>query len=231
MTTLNLYQKLLEVRKSIPYLKKEASANNGGGGFSGYNYNSSSQVIGAVRQKLDELGVLLITKVLDKKVTPREKQNTKGGITITFEVELDLEYTWVNAENPSETIVINWFSGGVDTGDNAKAVGKALTYAEKYFMLKQFNIPTDNADPDFFQKAMEDTVVIAPDKTLLDNFVAKANEFANLRGQTLTAVYKVLNVKDIAKVTQGQMLDMIPQLDSWIAKAKKDVEKKQPQQA
>lgn len=40
----------------------------------------------------------------------------------------------------------------------AEGIGKALTYAEKYFLLKQFNIPTDNDDPDSFQQRSDQSV-------------------------------------------------------------------------
>ncbi|MNP04955.1 ERF superfamily protein [compost metagenome] len=47
-----------------------------------------------------------------------------------------------------------WYSQGVDIAGE-KGVGKALTYGEKYFILKFFNIPTDKDDPDTFQKKYE----------------------------------------------------------------------------
>jgi hypothetical protein len=63
--------------------------------------------------------------------------------------------TWVNAEQPEETIECSWYGQGVDIAGE-KGVGKALTYSEKYFMLKFFNIPTDKDDPDSFQAKHED---------------------------------------------------------------------------
>ena len=46
---MNLYQKLVEVRKSIPYLQKDKRAYN-------YNYASGTQVLTEVRKKIDNLG-------------------------------------------------------------------------------------------------------------------------------------------------------------------------------
>ena len=43
-----------------------------------------------------------------------------------------------------------FFSSGLN-GDE-KGVGSALTYAERYFFLKYFNVPTDDDDPDSFQE-------------------------------------------------------------------------------
>jgi hypothetical protein len=141
---MNIHQKLIEVRKSAPYLQK---ANKG----AQYNYVSSSQTLSALKDKMDELGLLLVPRVIGKEV--RENTNSKGAQV--YFTELLMEYTWINAEDPNETITCPWYGQGVDIAGE-KGVGKALTYAEKYFMLKFFNIPTDKDDPDAHQKKQED---------------------------------------------------------------------------
>ena len=149
---LNIYQKLVEVRKVVPYLKKESQGHQ-------YNYTGSSQVLASVRLKLDELGLLLIPRVISTNVIPETVESTdKNGNpkkTTTYFTELTMTMTWVNVENPEETIEVPWYAQGIDTAGE-KGVGKALTYAEKYFLLKQFNIATDKDDPDAFQQRMEE---------------------------------------------------------------------------
>ncbi|ANY67285.1 hypothetical protein BBD42_12985 [Paenibacillus sp. BIHB 4019] len=150
---MNIYQKLLEVRKAVPFLQKDASGQQ-------YKYNSSSQVISAVRAKLDEMGILLITEVVGHSLTGEtieymDKDRPKK--TTTYFTEVDLLMTWVNAAEPAEQIKIPWYAQGVDIAGE-KGVGKALTYGEKTFMLKQFNIPTDQMDVDAFQQRMEKSV-------------------------------------------------------------------------
>lgn len=150
---MNIYQKLIEVRKTVPYLQKENK------GYQ-FNYVSSSQVLAALKAKMDELGLLLIPNVTSSKVTADiyEKADAKGNVkrTVDYFTELEIDFIWVNAENPEETIKCHWYGQGVDTAGE-KGVGKALTYAEKYFMLKFFNIPTDKDDPDSFQEKINDT--------------------------------------------------------------------------
>jgi hypothetical protein len=145
---MNIYEKLIEVRKIVPYLQKENSGTQ-------YNYVSSSQVLASCINKMNEIGLLLIPNVLSHNVneSPIETLNDKQQIikrTITYFTELDIEYIWVNAEKPDETIKCKWYGQGVDIAGE-KGVGKALTYAEKYFLLKSFNIATDKDDPDSFQ--------------------------------------------------------------------------------
>ena len=150
---MNLYQKLIEARKEVPYLQKENQGEQ-------YKYVSSSQVLGNIKTKLDELGILLIPSVKSHLVTTSSIEffNEKNNVTKrtnTYFTELDMTMTWVNAEKPDEKIECSWYGQGVDIAGE-KGVGKALTYAEKYFMLKFFNIPTDKDDPDAFQKRMDD---------------------------------------------------------------------------
>jgi hypothetical protein len=139
---MNIYQKLLEVRKAVPFLKKD----NAGYQF---KYVSSSQTLGALREAMDANGLVLIPKVTGERVLDH---TTKKGDHNYFTI-LNMEFTWVNIEDPKEMVVCPWVGQGLDDGE--KGVGKALTYAEKFFLLKFFNIPTDKDDPDANQKKPE----------------------------------------------------------------------------
>lgn len=144
---MNLYQKLIEVRKHIPYLQKDSSGPK-------YKYVGSSQVLSAVRGKLDELNILLKPEVIGHNVrtetVENKNQDGKNKKTTTYFTELDMKMTWIDTEDPETKLECSWYGQGVDIAGE-KGVGKALTYAEKYFMLKFFNIATDNDDPDSFQ--------------------------------------------------------------------------------
>ena len=208
---MNIYQKLLEVRKTVPYLQKTASGAQ-------YKYTGSSQVLSSVREKLDELGLVLITRITDSKLT--SEANSKG--TTVNMTELTLEFTWVNTEKPEEAIVIPFYAQGVDLAGE-KGVGKALTYGEKYFILKQFNIATDQDDPDAFQKKVEQS---KPPKLITEKQVGdlktKALKFANLRGGTEIATLKALKIKDIDNINEIEFNQHMKQLDVWISKVEKD---------
>jgi hypothetical protein len=132
---MNIHQKLIEIRKSVRYLAKDNK------GYQ-YSYVSSAQALASVREAMNATGVLIIPDVLSSGITERE---TKSGGR-QYMTELHMRYTLVNAEDPKDTISIIWYGQGVD--DAEKGVGKALTYAEKYLILKLFNIPTDKDDPD-----------------------------------------------------------------------------------
>ena len=144
---LNLHQKLVEVRKSIHGFNKDKKS--GSGNF-GYEYVSGSQVLRAIKGKMDELGVLLIPEI-DYDTMKWEKHNykTKNGSDKTdFIITMKMNYTWVNAESPDDKITIPWVCIGQQTDDIAKAVGTAMTYNERYFLLKFLGLPTDEDDAD-----------------------------------------------------------------------------------
>ena len=141
---MNIYEKLIEVRKAVPYLQKEAKGHQ-------YNYVSSSQVLSAVRRRMDEVGLMLIPTITNTKVTAEN-----DGKRTTYFTELWIDFTWVNAEKPDETVKSSWYGQGIDIAGE-RGVGKALTYAEKYYLLKTFNIATDKDDPDSFQDKLEGT--------------------------------------------------------------------------
>lgn len=215
---MNIYQKLLEVRKAIPYLQKESKGHQ-------YQYVGSSQVLAAVRQKLDELGLYLETRisshnVREETVESEDKYGNKKKTT-TYFTELDIEYTWVNVDNPDEKITIPFYGQGVDKAGE-KGVGKALTYAEKYFMLKQFNIATDQDDPDRFQEKSETYRAPEPiTNDQVESIKAKALEFAEVRGQSIEAVYEVLKITDLTKLNKKDAEVAIGKLDRWLETARK----------
>ncbi len=132
---MNLYEKLIEVRKSVPYLQKSTD------GYQ-YKYVSGSDTLAPIVGKMNELGLLLIPQVTNGSVQILENRRlVKGDITMK----------WINAEKPEETLEVPFLLFG-EQSDASKAFGTALTYSERYFLLKFFNIPTDKDDPDAFQK-------------------------------------------------------------------------------
>jgi hypothetical protein len=223
MTELNIYQKLVEVRKAVPYLKKEAEGKQ-------YNYTGSSQVLASVRNKMDELGLLLIPRITGKEISESqiEFKDTNGNVTkrtTTYFTELIMTMTWINADKPDEVIECPWYGQGVDIAGE-KGVGKALTYAEKYFILKQFNIATDKDDPDAFQEKAESyrkpELMTTTEFGTLKTHVL---EFAQLRGKTEGDVYKALNITDITSLTSKDAKAIIAKISGWIASAKKEIAK------
>ena len=216
---LNVYQRLAEVRKTVPYLKKEQQGKQ-------YNYVGSSDVLGSLHTKINEVGLMLVPEVVGHHLTTFERTNAKGTPSNEYFTELDMTMTWVNIDDPSDTVKVSWYSQGVDLAGE-KGVGKALTYGEKYFLLKFFNIATDKDDPDTFQDKIESKKPIAKisrdqSKELFD----LAEEYAELRGmhgedatnQALNWAANQLKISSIDDANEAQANSAIKAFRDMISK-------------
>lgn len=137
---MNIYQKLLEVKKSVPYLKKDAQAYN-------FKYADPESVLGALNPLLNNMGIILKTEVTKTTIT-RVEVKSKSGTKMENLYNIDMLMTWVNVDDPTDKDVNQWSGSGINGEE--QGFGSALTYGERYFMLKYFNIPTGKDDPDSF---------------------------------------------------------------------------------
>lgn len=136
----NLYQKIVEVRKVAEGFTKDTKSHK-------YKYVSGNQILNKIKDKMNELNLLLIPST---KLGQHETfdYTTFGGKEMTdFVVSGEMSYTWINGDKPDEMLVIDWAYYGQQE-DISKAYGSALTYSERYFLLKCLGLPTDDDDPD-----------------------------------------------------------------------------------
>ena len=140
---MNIYQKLITLKDHIGGFSKDKKS-------FGYEYVSGSQVLNKIKDKMNELQIFLYPEV-DYNTLSWEKHeylNSRGEQKLDFIVTFKLTYKWINAEDPTDFIEVGWLAVGQQAGDIAKAVGTALTYNERYFLLKTFGLPTDCDDSD-----------------------------------------------------------------------------------
>lgn len=147
----NLYQKLLVIQNKVRGLAKDKDG-------SSYSYVSGSKALGVIRPEMDTQGVLLIPEVIsssherqDYEVSgkrPGEAPRPKAEMFVW----LDMRFTWVDTET-GEKLECSWASSGMNAWD--KGLGSALTYGERYFLLKFFHIATDYDDVDARQDDQE----------------------------------------------------------------------------
>ncbi len=138
---MNLWQKIVEVRKSIGELNKDKSGFN-------FSYVTGDQILAKIKTKMDELGLILQPSNEVGKWHRHDYQNKRGVDKIDFVVWGQAYYTWINSEKPEEREVVSFSYYGQQGDDLSQAYGTALTYAERYFLLKYFGLPTDGDDPD-----------------------------------------------------------------------------------
>lgn len=174
--TLNLYQKLAKIRNRVEVVQKSKS------GY-GYKYVPDEDLLAKITGGMEKYGVSLIPQIVPDtlcvepytyKKTKREKQrdgtvNTYEETVNEFTVVADMEYVWVNNDNPDEKICVRWALVGQQS-DASQCFGSGLTYSMRYFLLKYFGVATPEDDPDNWrskQKAAE----AAEDKAIAEQIV------------------------------------------------------------
>ena len=134
---MNLYEKLLEMQKVVDSVIKDGKNLS-----DKYDFASDENVLDRFRPLMDEHKLLLIPIVTSAQL---HEGTTKSG-TSRYLTELTLTMVWRDVES-GEELKVPWYAQGVDLAGE-KGVGKAMTYAEKYFFLKFFHVPTRKDDPD-----------------------------------------------------------------------------------
>ncbi len=141
---MNVYQKINEVKKEIKALSKDAETNGQGA----YSYVSGSQILTAIKKKMEDIGLLFLPIETESRGwTTFEYTNSKGASKTDFVVEGRITYEWINTDNPDDRQRVNFDYYG-QQNDISKAFGSALTYSERYLLLKSLGAPTDEDDPD-----------------------------------------------------------------------------------
>ena len=140
---MNIYQKMLQATQKIATVAKNLNVDTGKG--KSYKAVCEADVLAAVKPIEEELGIYSFPasrEVIDS----GELVNVyNGNERRQLYMRLQTVYRFVNVEQPDEHIDITTYGDGVDSQD--KAPGKAMTYADKYALLKAYKIQTGD-DPD-----------------------------------------------------------------------------------
>ena len=136
-----LYRKLLELQKAVRGLLPDA---NGGGQRNSYKFISGSKLLGHLRPKMNALGLLLKQEVIEIS-NDRTDYSTTTGMRSEMFTSIKMRFTWVDTDTGEKDENL-FFANGLNGWD--KGLGSALTYGERYFLLKFFHIPSDEDDVD-----------------------------------------------------------------------------------
>lgn len=144
----NIFQRMSAITQEISTVAKNLSVD---AGKSSYKAVGEADVLAAVKPIEAKHGVYSYPynrTIID---SGEMVSSTKYGERKQLFMRVATVYRFVNVDNPDEYIDITTYGDGVDTQD--KAPGKAMTYGDKYALLKAYKIQTGD-DPD--QNASED---------------------------------------------------------------------------
>ena len=124
---LNIYQRINAVMGEASYVRKD------GNGPKGLPYKSVSHdtVTAKLRGPMQTHGIVMLSDIVELK---QDGNRTEVKMAISF----------VNIDNPADRVVVHFFGHGVDNQD--KGIGKAISYAIKYCLLKTFLLESGTED-------------------------------------------------------------------------------------
>ena len=191
---MSVYEKYFRVMKKIKRVPK-----NGRNEFHHYDYVTEADLAEQLRKFFIEEGLIVITSVLDMK---KELDTT----------HVKMEFRIVDIETKEEIISVFW-GEGMDKGD--KGIYKAYTGAEKYFLMKNFLIPTgddpEKESPEISQMLPKAKVI---KKTTKQQSMEEPKMLYSLspkeREKIKTSIEKVAS--EIAEMTDGKTEEIIKEI-------------------
>lgn len=140
---LNIYEKMSAITAEISAVAKNLEVGYGQGR---YKATGEADVLAAVKPleaKYKVYSYPAEREIVDSGVI--ESTDKSGNVKRNLYLRIKTAYRFVDMEKPDDYIVIYSYSDGVDPQD--KAPGKAMTYGDKYALLKAYKIITGD-DPD-----------------------------------------------------------------------------------
>ena len=146
---MNIFEKINKVMENIEYLAKDDKVEFG---TTKYKAISEEKVTTAVREQLVKQGIVILPVMQES----NNKELTRTDKSVNMLTEVHTRYRIQNIDDVNDYIEVESNGTGVDTQD--KGVGKAMTYAYKYMLLRTFAIPTGE-DPDKVSSAETDSKI------------------------------------------------------------------------
>ena len=197
MSELNIFQRMSAITAELQTVAKNLTVGTGNNKYKAVGERDILDAVKPLEQKHGVYSYPVSRTVLESHILESESEyNGKVTQKTTFMTRIETVYRFVNIEDPEDYIETTTFAEGVDSQD--KGSGKAMTYGDKYALMKAYKISTGE-DPD--QNASEDTKYTkkqstgnktttkqkSPREMLIDKLNEKGinvNEYAKEKGLT-----------------------------------------------
>lgn len=155
---LNLVQKLAKIREMSDAVARSKS------GY-GYKYADITEILAKVTAGMKKYRVSLIPEIVPgtfvvETVRNEKTKKAKDGtpyVEVSTEtmVNAQMLFKWVNDDNTSDKIIVPWHLVGSQS-DPSQAMGSALTYCTRYFLIEYFQIATPDNDVDAYRSKQKE---------------------------------------------------------------------------
>lgn len=226
---MNIYEKLLLITSEMQLVAKNLEV---GVGQSKYKAVGEADVLKAVKQLEEKYKIYsypFSRKIIDSSIMQTKKEYN-GKITEGNQIFIRIEtiYRFVNIEKIDEFIDVVAYGDGVDTQD--KAPGKAMTYSDKYALMKAYKIitgedPDQNPSPENVtnkksdvkkeiqeEKIIEDELdMLVTEQQAKTVYALMLKKGLNVEKQ-LSTNYAITNTKDLTRKQYASILNAIRNL-------------------
>ena len=204
---MNIYEKMAGITAELSAVAKNLKV---GEGKSSYKAVGEADVLAAVKPlegKYKVYSYPVSRKIIDSDVlTTTKTYNGQESTSSKFFMRVETVYRFVNAEDPTEHIDVTTYGDGIDSGD--KGCGKAMTYADKYALLKAYKIETGD-DPD--QQASEPLKAVGAKTASPKQIEILLKAYT---GDNLTKLLQVNGITKIEDLPQTKASELITKLYS-----------------
>lgn len=175
-TSKNIFQRLSAITLELSTVAKNLEVNVG---KSQYKAVGEADVLRAVKPLEAKHGVYSYPysrQIIESGTIENETidyQTKEKIVRKSLFERIETIYRFVNVDNPTEYVDITTYGDGIDTQD--KSVGKAMTYGDKYALLKAYKIITGD-DPDAKPSEALNGLQTKPAKPVSEETIAKCNE-------------------------------------------------------
>jgi hypothetical protein len=180
---MNVYEKVLAIRKAIGYIRKDKKVGEGGG----YMAVTHDNVTSETRDLFIEHGLVITPPSLISSAVVATGTSTAKGVPF-IRYEAKFKFWAVNASEPTDKFDFDIEAHAIDQGD--KAPGKALSYAKKYAVLKLLEIESGEGEEDRPEQTVSKESKITPNAGAGDTLTGKQKSLVR---DTATLVIDALN--------------------------------------
>ena len=206
---LNIYEKLQLITNEVGYVSKNLEV---GVGKNKYNAVGEADILKAVKEKETQYRVYsypISREIVEtNNYTTTSTYNDEVKEKLQLFMRIKVVYRFVNIDKPDEYIEITSFGDGVDSQD--KCPGKAMTYADKYALMKAYKIITGD-DPDQNEsKPMEKAIKVSEKMQQAIKVSEKMQQELKSIGGTLELAAKFYNcsIFDLTDLAVKQIINM-----------------------
>lgn len=195
---LSIVQKLAKIREMVEVFRKNKSGYN-------YKYVTEDEILAKVAAGMKKYDVSLIPSIVPGTlvISPYHYEKTKklkNGDMLKEDINeilihAEMLYTWVNNDDRNDMIQVSWALVG-QQADASQTLGSALTYANRYFMLKYFQIATPDDDPDNWRgkkEEAEQAVDLSVTRQIITKIDAHVRGYLDANADTADEARKTLS--------------------------------------